>query len=402
MLKTNELIDHPDFLMLDDEFNEQEIALRDKIRTFGIEHVRPVINDYWERAEFPYEVLSAVKELGIVGSFVEGYGAPGFSRREAGLLSRELGRIDGSFCTFLGAHANLAMGSIYLMGNAEQKQRWLPDMAKLDKLGAFALTEPDHGSDSVSLETSARCDGDTWILNGHKRWIGNGHAADVTVLFARNEADGEVKAFVIEKENGEFPDGYNPVVIEGKVGKRSILQADITIDNVRVPNDNQLEFGQSFNDVNRVLQATRGGASWEALGHAMAAFEHASRYALNREQFGAPIAHYQLVQEKLATMLADVTTMQLMCTRLAELQTRGKDNQAIASMIKMVTSRKALAVCREARDMMGGNGLLLENHVARHLTDMEVISTYEGTDSMQALIVGRAITGKSAFTVTRA
>lgn len=401
MLDTNDLIDHPDFFMLDHDLSDQEIALRDKIRKFGIEHVRPVINDHWQRAEFPYEVLPALKELGIVGSFVQGYGAPGFSRREAGLLSRELGRIDGSFCTFLGVHANLAMGSVYLLGNEEQRQRWLPDMAALNKTGAFALTEPNHGSDSVALETSARRDGDSWIINGHKRWIGNGHAADVTVLYARDEADGQVKAFVIEKENGEFPDGYHPVVIEGKVGKRSILQADITIENVRVSHDNQLEFGQSFKDVNRVLQATRGGASWEALGHGMAAFEHAARYALNREQFGGPIAHYQLVQEKLATMLSDVTTMQLMCMRLAELQTRGEDNQAIASMVKMVTSRKALAVCRESRDMMGGNGLLLENHVARHLTDMEVISTYEGTDSMQALIVGRAITGTSAFTTKR-
>lgn len=400
-METNDLIDHPDFFMLDNELSDQEIALRDKIRTFGIDHVRPVINDYWERAEFPYEILPALKELGVVGSFVQGYRAPGFSRREAGLLSRELGRIDGSVCTFLGVHANLAMGSIYLLGNEEQRQRWLPDMAALEKTGAFALTEPNHGSDSVALETSARRDGDSWIINGHKRWIGNGHAADTTVLYARDEADGEVKAFVIEKHDGEFPAGYNPVVIEGKVGKRSILQADITIDNLRVSHDNQLEFGQSFKDVNRVLQATRGGASWEALGHAMAAFEHAARYALNREQFGGPIAHYQLVQEKLATMLSDVTTMQLMCMRLAELQTRGEDNQAIASMVKMVTSRKALAVCREARDMMGGNGLLLENHVARHLTDMEVISTYEGTDSMQALIVGRAITGKSAFTTRR-
>lgn len=274
-------------------------------------------------------------------------------------------------------------------------------MAALEKTGAFALTEPKHGSDTVALETSARRDGNSWILNGHKRWIGNGHAADVTVVYARDEADGEVKAFVVEQEDGQFPEGYTPTVIEGKVGKRAILQADIAIDNVRVSDDNQLEFGQSFKDVNRVLQATRGGASWEALGHAMAAFEHAARYTLNREQFGAPIAHYQLVQEKLATMLADITTMQLMCMRLAELQTRGEDSQEIASMVKMVTSRKALAVCREARDMMGGNGLLLENHVARHLTDMEVISTYEGTDSMQALIVGRAITGKSAFTTKR-
>jgi len=398
LLETNDLIDHPDLFLLDNDLTESEVALRDKIRAFGLEHLRPIINDHWERAAFPYEALPAVKELGIVGSFIQGYGAPGFSRREAGLLSRELGRIDGSFCTFFGAHANLAMGSIYLMGNEEQRQRWLPDMAELTKIGAFALTEPRHGSDSVALETSARRDGDSWILNGHKRWIGNGHAADVSVVYARDEADGEVKAFVIEKQDGQFPAGYKPVVIEGKIGKRLISQADITIDNVRVPNDNQLEFGQSFKDVNRLLQATRGGASWEALGHAMASFEHAARYALNREQFGAPIAHFQLVQEKLATMLADVTAMQLMCMRLAELQTRNEDTQEIASMVKMVTSRKSLAVCREARDMMGGNGLLLENHVARHLTDMEVISTYEGTDSMQALIVGRAITGKSAFT----
>lgn len=400
-MKTNELIDHPDFFMLDAELSDKEIALRNKIRKFGVEHVRPIINDYWQRAEFPYEVLPALKELGIVGSFVQGYGAPGFSRREAGLLSRELGRIDGSFTTFLGVHANLAMGSVYLLGNEEQRQRWLPDMAALEKTGAFALTEPLHGSDTVAMETSARRDGASWIINGHKRWIGNGHAADVTVLYARDEADGEVKAFVVEKQDGEFPQGYKPVVIEGKIGKRAILQADITIDNVRVPHENQLEFGQSFKDVNRVLQATRGGASWEALGHGMAAFEHAARYALNREQFGAPLGNYQLVQEKLATMLSDVTTMQLMCFRLAELQTRDEDNQAIASMVKMVTSRKALAICREARDMMGGNGLLLENHVSRHLTDMEVISTYEGTDSMQALILGRAITGTSAFTTKR-
>src|SRR5699024_3131498 len=189
------------FFMLDNELTERETALRDKVRKFGVEQVRPIINDYWQRAEFPYEVLPELKKLGVVGSFVRGYGAPGFSRREAGLLSRELGRIDGSFTTFLGVHANLAMGSVYLLGNEEQRQRWLPDMANLEKTGAFALTEPKHGSDTVSLETSARRDGDSWIINGHKRWIGNGHAADVTVLYARDEADGEVKAFVIEKRN---------------------------------------------------------------------------------------------------------------------------------------------------------------------------------------------------------
>jgi len=289
-----------------------------------------------------------------------------------------------------------------MLGSEEQRQRWLPDMAKLKKTGAFALTEPNHGSDSVSLETSARRDGDHWVLNGHKRWIGNGHAGDVIVVYARDEEDGQVKAFVVEKQdNGEYPEGYRPEVITGKTGKRAILQGDIVIENLRVPAENRLENCESFEGVNRVLKATRGGASWEAVGHGMAAFELAAQYALEREQFGAPIASYQLVQEKLATMLSDVTQMQLLCTRMAQLQERDEFTGPMAGMVKMVTSRKALAACREARDMMGGNGLLLEYHVARHMTDMEVVSTYEGTDSMQALIIGREITGISAFTRKR-
>lgn len=396
---TNALLDHPDFLLLDNDLTTEEKALRDRIREFGAKHVLPIINDYWERAEFPEELLEPLGQLGVVGTFIEGYGCPGLSRRAAGIVARELGRIDGSVNTFFGVHSNLGMGSIYLLGNEEQRQRWLPDMAKLKKTGAFALTEPKHGSDSVSLETSARRDGDEWILNGHKRWIGNGHAGDVIVVYARDEEDGNVKAFVVEKgEDGNYPDGYRPQVITGKIGKRAILQGDIVIDNVRVPEANRLEHCESFAGVNRVLAATRGGASWEAVGHAMAGFELAANYALKREQFGAPIASYQLVQEKLATMLSDVTQLQLLCGRMAELQEKGEFTGAMASLTKMTTSRKTLAICREARDMMGGNGLLLENHVARHLTDMEVISTYEGTDSMQALIVGREITGISAFT----
>lgn len=395
----NVLLDNVDFLLLDEHLTDEEKVLRDKIREFGKKHVLPVINEYWERAEFPEELLEPLGELGIVGTFIEGYGCPGLSRRAAGIIARELGRIDGSVNTFFGVHSNLGMGSIYLLGNEEQRQRWLPDMAKLKKTGAFALTEPKHGSDSVSLETSARRDGDEWILNGHKRWIGNGHAGDVIVVYARDVEDGNVKAFVVEKkEDGTYPEGYRPQVITGKIGKRAILQGDIVIENVRVPEANRLENCESFAGVNRVLAATRGGASWEAVGHAMAGFELAANYALEREQFGVPIASYQLVQEKLATMLSDVTQLQLLCGRMAELQEKGEFTGAMASLTKMTTSRKALAICREARDMMGGNGLLLENHVARHLTDMEVISTYEGTDSMQALIVGREITGISAFT----
>jgi glutaryl-CoA dehydrogenase len=393
------VIDHPDFLLLDTDLTDEARALRDRVRNFGRARVEPIINDYWERAVFPDEILPALGDLGIVGTFIPGYGCPGMSRQEAGLVAREMGRIDGSVNTFLGVHSNLCMGSIYMLGNEEQRQRWLPAMARLEKTGAFALTEPTHGSDSVSLETSARREGDTWVINGHKRWIGNGHAADVVVLFARDEADNAVKAFIVEKNlDGTYPDGYIPTVISGKIAKRAINQADIVIQDLRVPAENRLEHCESFAGVNRVLRATRGGASWEAVGHGMAAFEIAGRYALEREQFGAPIGGYQLVQEKLATMLADLTSMQLMCTRMAQLQERDELTTAMASLIKMTTSRKALEMTRTARDMLAGNGLLLENHIARHLTDMEVVSTYEGTDSMQALIVGRDITGFSAFT----
>lgn len=394
-----DFIPNSDFFGLDQDLSPEDIALRDRVREFGENTILPIINDYWERAEFPEEILPGLAELGIIGTFIQGYGCPGMSRLQAGLVAREMGRIDGSINTFLGVHSNLCMGSIYILGSEEQRQRWLPHMAKLEKTGAFALTEPDHGSDSVSLETSARREGDHWVLNGHKRWIGNGHAGDVIVVYARDEEDGQVKAFVVEKqEDGTYPTGYNPTPITGKIGKRAILQGDIIIENLHVPAENRLENCNSFKDVNKVLAATRGGASWEAVGHAIAGFELACKYALNRVQFGAPIASYQLVQEKLATMLSDVTQLQLLTRRMAELQENGTFTGAQSSMVKMTTSRKALAICREARDMMGGNGLLLENHVARHLTDMEVVSTYEGTDSIQALIVGREITGISAFT----
>lgn len=387
-----------DYFRLDDELTPEELAIRDRVREFAEQRVLPVINEYWEKAEFPYELLPGIAELGIIGTTIQGYGCPGMSRKAAGMVAREMARADGSINTFLGVHSNLCMGTLNMLASDEQKQRWLPPLAKLEKTGAFALTEPDHGSDSVALETSARRDGDHWVLNGHKRWIGNGHAADVVVLFARNVEDGQVNCFVVEKgADGAHPAGYRPTVITGKVGKRAILQADILIEDLRIPEANRLTECHSFRDVSRVLQATRGGASWEAVGHAMAAFEAAAEYAKTRTQFGNPIASYQLVQNKLANMLSELTTMQLMCNRMAELADRGQLTNAQASMVKMATSQKAKWICSEARDMLGGQGLLLENHIARHMTDMEVVSTYEGTDSIQSLLVGRDITGLSAF-----
>jgi glutaryl-CoA dehydrogenase len=387
-----------DYFRLDDDLTPEEIGIRDKVRAFAEQRVLPVINEYWEKAEFPTELLPPLAELGIIGTIIQGYGCPGMSRKAAGMVAREMARADGSLNTFLGIHSNLCMGALNILGSDEQKERWLPALARIEKTGAFALTEPDHGSDSVALETSARRDGDQWVLSGHKRWIGNGHIADVIVLFARNTEDGNVNAFVVEKgDDGRYPAGYSPTVITGKAGKRAILQADIVIEEMRLSAANRLEGCDSFRDVSRVLQATRGGAAWEAVGHAMAAFEIASDYAQTRIQFGKPIASYQLVQSRLANMLSELTTMQLLCNRMAELADRSQLTVAQASMVKMATAQKGKWICNEARELLGGNGLLLENHVIRHMTDMEVVSTYEGTDSMQALIVGRDITGISAF-----
>lgn len=386
-----------DYYLLFDKLGPAEKAVKDKVRGFVNTRLLPVINDYWERAEFPHELVPPLAELGIIGSTIDGYGCPGLSRLGAGMATVEMSRGDGSMNTFIGVQSNLTMGTINMLGSEEQKQRWLPRMATLELIGAFALTEPGHGSDSVGLETSARREGDYWVLNGRKRWIGNASFADVVVVWARDEADGKVKAFVVEKHDGAYPAGYRADLITGKIGKRAVLQPDVVLENVRVPAENRIANAQSFRDASAVLASTRGGASWESLGHATAAYEAAVTYALVREQFGSPIASYQLVQNKLANMLAELTAIQLMCFRMAELQESGQWTGTMASIAKMHSAQKARWICSEARDILGGNGLLLDFHVARHLTDMEVVHTYEGTDSIQSLLIGRDITGMSAF-----
>lgn len=395
---TNGVLPDHDIYRLDDRLTDEQREIRDRVRAFVDADVMPIINDYWERAEFPFELVPKMAELNIVGTVIEGYGCPGMSRLASAMVSVELARGDGSINTFFGVHSGLAMGSINEFASPEQKERWLPRMARLEMIGAFALTEPAHGSDSVALETSARREGDTWVLNGAKRWIGNASYGNIIIIYARDEADQKVKAFVLEREpDAEFPEGFQPTVITGKVGKRAILQPDIVIKDLRIPEANRLPGCASFKDVNRVLNATRGGVAWESLGHAISAYEDAVRYAEERVQFGKPIGAHQLVQNKLANMLAEVTNIKLMCFRLLELQDEGLLTGPMASLAKLSAAQKARWVVSTARDILGGNGLLLENNVARHLTDMEVVFTYEGTDSMQSLIVGRAITGHSAF-----
>ncbi len=387
-----------DYYVLDDLFTDEERGVRDKVRAFADAEVIPIINEYWEKAQFPFELVPKVAELNIAGGSIEGYGCPGMSHVAAGLIAIEMSRGDGSLNTFFGVHSGLAMGTIDICGSEEQKERWLPSMARMEKIGAWGLTEPDHGSDSVMLETTARRDGDGWVLNGKKRWIGNASFADLVIIWARDVEDGQVKGFVLEKdENGNQHPGYTTELIKGKMGKRAVWQPDIFLEDVRVPAANKLEFANSFKDTNKVLTATRSGVAWEAIGHAIASYEAALQYSKERIQFGKPIASFQLIQNKLANMLAEITNMQLMVYRLSQLQEQGKMTGPMASLAKMNNAKKAKQVCSDARDIMGGNGVLLEYHVARHLSDVEIVYTYEGTDTIQSLIVGRDVTGISAF-----
>jgi glutaryl-CoA dehydrogenase len=310
-----------------------------------------------------------------------------------GLVNMELHRGDGSLGTFLGVQSGLAMKAIELLGSEAQRARWLPAMARLDAIGAFALTEPAHGSDSVALETSARRHGDDWVLDGAKRWIGNGSIADVVVVWARAVEDGEVKGFLVESGAA----GFAAATMTGKGAARAIWQADIRLDGVRVSEASRLPGAERFKDAGRVLVTTRTTCAWGALGHAVAAYDAALTYAKQRHQFGRPLCSFQIVQDRLVKMLAEVTGMQLYCMQLARLEEAGRLSDTIAGLAKLNNTRKARQVVAEARDLLGGNGVLLENHVIRHMGDVEVIHTYEGTETMQALIVGRDITGVGAF-----
>jgi glutaryl-CoA dehydrogenase len=382
-----------DYFRIADQLTREERDYWRRTRDFVDGEVLPVINGYWERAEFPWPLIESMGKLGIVGDGIEGYGCPPMSPIASGLVHMELNRGDGSLGTFLGVQGGLAMQSIAMLGSQEQKQRWLPAMAQLDKLGAFALTEPLHGSDSVGLETSARRDGGEWIINGQKKWIGNGTLADVIVVWARDTADRQVKGFLVAKGSP----GYDARRIDGKGSLRAVWQAEITLTDLRVPEENRLPGAHSFKDTGRVLAGTRNAVAWAALGHATAAYEVAAAYCAERKQFGKPLVSFQIVQDKLVKMLAEICSMQLYCLRLGRLIEEGRLTDTIAAIAKMNNTRKARQVIWEARDLLGGNGILLDFHVIRHMADIEAIHTYEGTETIQTLIVGRDITGVAAF-----
>lgn len=364
------------------------------IRAFLQTEVKPHVNEHWEAATFPMELIPRFAEAGLVGRSYDTEGSPRGSRLFTGFIALEAARVDPSMATFLGVHNGLAMGSIVNLGSEEQKSRWLPAMLSLEKIGCFALTEPHGGSDvALGLETTARRDGDEWVIDGAKRWIGNGTFADLVVVFARDVDDDAVKTFVVEKGTP----GFTATKMEGKYALRTVQNADIVFENCRIPAENKLEGGNTFKDVNRVLKLTRGGVAWSAVGCQMGAFEAALAYAREREQFGRPIAGFQLIQDLLARMAGNVTASLGMAVRVAQLQEEGVFRDDHAALAKSYVTSQARQTVAWARELLGGNGILLERDVVRFFNDAEALYSYEGTREINQLIVGRALTGISAF-----
>ncbi|MFD1556672.1 acyl-CoA dehydrogenase family protein [Paraburkholderia silviterrae] len=384
-----------DFYLIHEILSEEERAILRRVRQFMETSVAPVINQYWAEDRFPFDLIPGIRELNIVGIGFKGYGCPGGSTLLDGFIAMELARVDASIATFYGVHSGLAMGSIYLGGSEEQKQKWLPPMARLEKVGCFGLTEPLVGSGAGGgLLTTARREGDTWILNGQKRWIGNSPWCDLSIIWARDVADNQVKGFIVE--NKTTP-GFSVEKIERKVALRVVQNGVITLDNCRVPEANRLQGDLSFRDTGRVLRLTRQYVAWESVGCSMGAYEHALKYAQTREQFGKPIASFQMVQDHLAKMLGNITASQCMVVRLAQLQDQGKLKDQHASLAKAFCTVRMRETVASAREILGGNGIVLDYNVARFFADSEALYSYEGTREMNSLIVGKAVTGFSAF-----
>ena len=384
-----------DFYDVYETLNAEEMAILKQVRAFLESKVAPIITKYWADDAFPFELLPAFKELNIGGLGMQGYGCRGGSLALLGFVTMEMARIDPSIATFFGVHDGLAMGSIYIDGSEEQKQKWLPPMARMEKIGCFGLTEPLVGSGTAGgLTTTAKREGDTWILNGQKKWIGNSTWCDVSVIWARDLADNQVKGFIVE--NKTTP-GFSVEKIQNKIALKVVQNGLITLDNVRVPEENRLQGGNSFKDTARVLKITRYAVAWMATGCAMGAYEAALQYAQTRLQFGKPIGSFQMVQDLLAKMIQNITASQCLITRMAQLHVEGKLSDAHAALAKAFATAKCRETVAWARELLGGNGISSDYKVARFFADAEALYSYEGTYQMQNLIIGKAVTGLSAF-----
>lgn len=383
-----------DFYDVGARLSDEDRALQLKVREFMEREIAPIVNNYWLHDDFPFEIIPKLAALDICGLTYQGYGCAGKSSLMEGIIAMEIARVDASVATFFGVQSGLAMGSIYLCGSDAQRAEWLPRMQQMQLIGAFGLTEPEVGSGAAGgLTTTAKKTADGWVLNGQKKWIGNATFSDVTVIWAKDLDDGEVKGFLVRKGTP----GFEVEKIKGKMALRIVQNGLITMTDCLVPESDRLQRANSFKDTAKVLQLTRAGVAWMAVGCARGAYENALDYTRKRKQFGKPIASFQLIQNHLVEMLSNLTAMQTMVFRLSELQDEGKLKDEHASLAKVFCTLRTRDIVSQAREVMGGNGILLEYNVARFLADAEAIYSYEGTKEINSLIVGRAITGFSAF-----
>ena len=381
-----------DYLGLDALLSAEELTWRDTVRAFVGDRIRPNIKGWYEKAVFPVEIVPEMGRLGLLGTHLSGYGCPGRSAVEYGLGALELEAGDSGLRTFVSVQGSLAMSAIYKFGTEEQKKRWLPGMAAGELIGCFGLTEPEAGSDPGSMTTTARKDGDGWILNGAKRWIGLASIADIAVIWARTE-DG-IRGFLVPTDTP----GFTATPIEPKLAMRASIQCDIALTDVRVPAEAILPGAAGLRGPFACLNEARYGIIWGAMGAARDAYEAALAYALERRQFGKPIASFQLTQEKLVDMVLEIQKGVLVALHIGRMKDAGTLLPEQISFGKLNNVRTAIAIARQARTILGGNGVALEYSPMRHASNLEGVRTYEGTDEIHILIMGRAITGIAAFT----
>ena len=378
-----DLLDHRSALPQD-----QQRRLRE-LREFLDAEIRPHTAEHWSRDEFAPELAAKCGEFGL-GDLR----SPDTDSVFRGFVAAELARADISISVYLALHSDLVMATLDELGSEEQKQQWLPPMRRMEFTGCFALTEPDHGSDVAGgLATTARRDGDHWVLNGTKRWIGNGTIARIAIVWARDEADGQVKGFIVETDTP----GFTATKIEHKIAVKIVQNADITLEDVRIPASNHLPGTASFKDTNVILEQSRAGLAWQSVGAQMAIFDVARRYALERQQFGRPLASFQLTQDHLVRIAANTTASTGIAHRMSQLRAQGQATMGQAAMAKLKTSQVARESAALGRQLMGGNGILADREMGKIFSDVEAIFTYEGTAEVNTLIVGRALTGVSAF-----
>jgi len=380
-----------DYLGLDALLSAEELAWRDTVRAFVRDRIRPNIKDWYEKAVFPVELVPEMGRLGLLGAHLRGYGCPGRSAVEYGLAALELEAGDSGLRTFVSVQGSLAMSAIYKFGTEAQKEHWLPAMAAGEMIGCFGLTEPEAGSDPAAMTTTARRARDGWVINGAKRWIGLASIADIAVIWARTE-DG-IRGFLVPTDTP----GFTATPIEPKLAMRASIQCDIALADVRVPAEAILPGAAGLRGPFSCLNEARYGIIWGAMGAARDAYEAALGYALERRQFGKPIASFQLTQEKLVDMVLEIQKGLLVALHIGRMKDAGTLIPEQVSFGKLNNVRTAIAIARQARTILGGNGVALEYSPMRHANNLEGVRTYEGTDEVHILIMGRAITGIAAF-----